>query len=79
VLKPISSLHLRWSEISSFELSSYGACLIKRIRGSSVPIFGIQQTAWDAQRGKKDTDEAGMIRELNALLETHRAIDSQQG
>jgi hypothetical protein len=73
VLKPLSSVHLKWSEISSFELSSYGACLIKRIRGRSVPIFGIQQTAWDAQRGKKDTDEAKMIAELNTLLESHRA------
>jgi hypothetical protein len=66
---------LKWSEIASFELSSYGACLIKRAHGRSVPIFGIQQTAWDAQRGKKDTDEAKQIAELNALLEARRTSD----
>ena len=73
VLKPISSVRLQWTEIASFELSSYGACRVKCIHGRSVPIFGIQQTAWDARRGKKDTDEAKQIAKLNALLDAHRA------
>jgi hypothetical protein len=73
VLRPMSSIRLKWSEIASFELSSYGACLIRRAHGRSVPIFGIQQTAWDAQRGTKDTDEAKQIAQLNALLESHHA------
>ncbi len=72
VLKPIGSVQLKWSEIASFELSSYGSCLVKRVHGRSVPIFGIQQTAWDARRGKKDTDEARQIAQLNALLGSHR-------
>jgi hypothetical protein len=74
VLKPISRVRLKWTEIASFELSSYGACRIKRMHGRTVPIFGIQQTAWDAQRGKKDTDEAKMIAELNTLLEARRTV-----
>ena len=78
VLKPLSSVGLKWSEISSFELSPYGACRIKRNRGTSVPIFGIQQTAWAAQRGKTDTEEAQMIAELNARLETHRTRADDQ-
>jgi hypothetical protein len=72
VLKPLSSVRLKWSEIRSFELSPYGPCTVKRVHARSVPIFGIQQTAWDAQRGKKDTDEAKMIAELNTLLDQHR-------
>jgi hypothetical protein len=73
VLRPLSSVRLKWLEIASFELSSYGPCLIKRTHGRSVSIFGIQQTAWDAQRGKTNTDEARTIAELNALLASHRA------
>jgi hypothetical protein len=69
VLKPLSSSRLSWSEIAGFELTSYGSCRVKLIHGRSVPIFGIQQTAWDARRGKKDTDEAKQIAQLNALLE----------
>jgi hypothetical protein len=72
VLNPIHTVHLKWPEIASFEFASYGACSIKRVRGRSIGIFGIQQTAWDARRGKKDTDEAKMIAELNTLLEAHR-------
>lgn len=72
VLNPIRTVRLNWSEIASFEFASYGACSIKRVRGKSIGIFGIQQTAWDARRGKQDTDEAKMISELNALLESHR-------
>jgi hypothetical protein len=73
VLNPFSTVHLKWSEIARFELSSYGACLIKLVHGRSVGIVGIQQTARDARKAKKDTDEARMISELNALLESHRA------
>jgi hypothetical protein len=73
VLNPISSVRLRWAEITSFQLASYGSCSVKRVDGEPVPIFGIQQTAWDARRGKTDTEEAKMIAELNALLEAHRA------
>lgn len=72
VLNPISSVRLKWAEITSFQLVAYGSCLVKRVHGRPVPIFGIQQTAWDARKGKKDTDEAKMIAELNALLEAHR-------
>jgi hypothetical protein len=75
VLNPIHTVHLKWSAIASFEFASYGACSIKRIRGKSIGIFGIQQTAWDARRGKKDTDEAKMIAELNTLLDQHRALN----
>jgi hypothetical protein len=74
VLNPIHTVRLEWSEIAKFEFASYGACSIKRVRGKSIAIFGIQQTAWDARRGKKDTDEAKMIAELNACLESHRAV-----
>jgi hypothetical protein len=73
VLNPFSTVNLRWSDIARFELSSYGACLIKLVHGRSVGIVGIQQTARDARRGKKDTDEAKMIAELNALLASHHA------
>jgi hypothetical protein len=38
-----------------------------------VGIVGIQQTARDARRGTTDTDEAKMIAELNALLDSKRA------
>jgi hypothetical protein len=72
VLNPLSTVRLDWSEIARFELAAYGACSIKRVSGRSVGIVGIQQTARDARRGKTDTDEAKMINELNALLETHR-------
>jgi hypothetical protein len=73
VLNPLSTTRLQWSEIVRFELSTYGACAIKRVRGSSVGIIGIQQTARDARRGTTDTDEAKMIAELNALLDSKRA------
>jgi hypothetical protein len=73
VINPIRTVRLTWSEIACFELRAYGACLIKRVRGTSIGIYGIQQTAWDARRGKKDTDEAKMIAELNTILESHRA------
>jgi hypothetical protein len=73
VLNPLSTVRLRWSEIARFELKPYGACLVKRVQGRSVGIFGIQQTAWAAQRRKADTPEARMIAELNALLDADRA------
>jgi hypothetical protein len=79
VVNPIRTVHLRRSEIACFELRSYGACSIKLVRGRSVGIYGIQQTAWDARRGKKVTDEAQMISELNALLESHRASAVAEG
>ncbi|MET0603658.1 MAG: hypothetical protein ABW167_16865 [Baekduia sp.] len=72
VLNPMSSVRLKWAEITSFQLVSYGSCVVHRAHGQPVRIFGIQQTAWDARKGKKDTDEAKMIAELNALLEAHR-------
>jgi hypothetical protein len=73
VLNPLSTVRLGWSEIARFELKAYGACTLKRVHGRSVAIFGIQQTAWAAQRGKADTLEARMIVELNALLDAERA------
>jgi hypothetical protein len=79
VRNAFSTVRLEWSEIARFELSSYGACTIKRVHGSSVGMFAIQQTARDARKAKKDTDEARMISELNALLESHRASGFQQG
>ncbi len=78
VLNPLSTVHLKWSEIAHFEFSSYGACSIKRIHGRSVAIVGIQQAGWQALTNKTNTDEAKMIAELNALLETHRANDARQ-
>jgi hypothetical protein len=72
VLNPLSTVRLGWSEIARFELKAYGACTLKRVHGRSVGIFGIQQTAWAAQRGRTDTPEARMIAELNALLDAAR-------
>lgn len=74
VRNAFSTVHLQWSEIARFELSSYGACTIRRTHGGSVGMFAIQQTARDSRRGKTDTDEARMIAELNALLESRQAI-----
>jgi hypothetical protein len=78
VLNPLSTVHLQWSEIASFEFSSYGACLIKRVHGRSVGIVGIQQAGWQALTKKTHTDEAKMIAELNALLDSHRASGARQ-
>ncbi len=79
VLNPLSTVHLRWPEIARFEFSSYGSCLIKRVHGRSVAIVGIQQAGWQALTKKTDTDEAKMIAELNALLESHRANADASG
>jgi hypothetical protein len=68
VLNPVRTVHLRWDGIASFHRSPYGACLVKRVHGPSVRIFGIQQRAIDAARKKGDTPEATLIDELNALL-----------
>jgi hypothetical protein len=53
MLNPFSTVHLKWSEIARFELSSYGACLIKLAHGRSVGIVGIQQTPETHARGRK--------------------------
>lgn len=58
VLNPMSSVRLTWPEIASFQLSSYGPCSVQPVRGKAVKLFGIQQTAWDARKGKTDADEA---------------------
>jgi hypothetical protein len=72
VLNPMTSTYVAWGEIERFVAVSYGACTLKRVHGRSVGIFGIQQTAWAARRGKVDTAEAGMIAELNGLLNVER-------
>jgi hypothetical protein len=72
VRNPLSTMHLRWSEIEEFVFHAYGACQVKRIGGRSIGIFGLQQSAWSFQRGTKGTQTALLIDELNALVAEHR-------
>lgn len=71
VTNMLSSKSLAWQDIEGFELSRFGASVVRLKGGGVVAIVGIEQTNIAGLLKRKNTPERRMIDQLNALLAEH--------
>ena len=63
----LTSTRLRWEQIARFTHEDRGACRVRRVDGSAVKMFGIQEPTWGPRRFRP-TRGAALIDQLKIRL-----------